>query len=85
MADSPLIKQQTHAITDYLNNGFKHPCGQCIGFELEHFVVHEDTLEPVPFIVSEKTQRLEKEVAPLKKAIPHRLQPQECNKKPGKT
>ncbi|MDR2108839.1 MAG: hypothetical protein LBP28_05210 [Coriobacteriales bacterium] len=42
-----LVNRQAEAIAAYLRGGFEIPCGQCLGFELEHFIVERDTHRPV--------------------------------------
>ncbi|MDR0501441.1 MAG: hypothetical protein LBG97_09430 [Coriobacteriales bacterium] len=37
------------AIVAYLRKGYELPCGACLGFELEHFIVKKDTNELVSF------------------------------------
>jgi glutamate--cysteine ligase len=40
---------QTSAIADYIARGISHGCGDCIGLELEHFVVTKDAHALVPY------------------------------------
>jgi glutamate--cysteine ligase len=51
------VSSQARAIAAYLRGGFEHPCGECLGFELEHFIVKKETLEPVPYIYEDGSKR----------------------------
>jgi glutamate--cysteine ligase len=44
-----LPKHQVLAISEYIARGIEHGCGDCIGLELEHFIVKAADLSPVPY------------------------------------
>ena len=44
-----IFARQTSAIADYIAYGIEHGCGDCIGLELEHFVVRKDNRGYVSF------------------------------------
>jgi glutamate--cysteine ligase len=44
------LASQTLAIAEYIARGIDHCCGDRIGLELEHFIVHIDDLSLVPYL-----------------------------------
>jgi glutamate--cysteine ligase len=40
---------QVLSVSDYIARGIEHGCGDCIGLELEHFIVRADDLAYVPY------------------------------------
>ncbi|MDR2106845.1 MAG: hypothetical protein LBP24_05500 [Coriobacteriales bacterium] len=52
-ADEPaseILASQALAIANYIARGINHGCGDCVGLELEHFVVRRDNLAHVPYL-----------------------------------
>jgi glutamate--cysteine ligase len=48
-SDTGATASQVLSVSDYIARGIEHGCGDCIGLELEHFIVHADTLAHVPY------------------------------------
>ena len=44
------LQKQKDAIARYISQGVEHSCGECIGMELEHFVVTKNKHDYVPFL-----------------------------------
>jgi glutamate--cysteine ligase len=43
------LAPQVRSVSDYIARGIEHGCGDCIGLELEHFIVRADDLSYVPY------------------------------------
>jgi glutamate--cysteine ligase len=73
MIDEPTVSKvaesQVKAISDYIAYGIEHGCGDCIGLELEHFIVSKDDHAYVPFFDDPASGR------PGVKSILERLSP----------
>jgi glutamate--cysteine ligase len=44
-----VLASQVRSVSDYIARGIEHGCGDCIGLELEHFIVRADDLSYVPY------------------------------------
>jgi len=56
-ADSEISRLQVRAISDYITRGIEHGCGECIGLELEHFIVTKTDQTYVPYLDDPLTGR----------------------------
>jgi glutamate--cysteine ligase len=52
------LDAQRDAIVEYIAKGINHGCGECIGLELEHFIVQKETQTLVPYLDDPETGAL---------------------------